>query len=181
MKKSINNLLRLSCVRCGRCCARPKVPVNDIDIKRLMKATGKKADQIVRLYDGTEITFPPNREGWVRLDYGRRILGLKKKHGHCLFLGHDKRCLVYAARPVTCRTYPLVIRYDKAGKLVDMEFLKRVQCRSVLGKKQSLRKMLAVARQEDAEDRKYYIRLKVWNNKRKPGKIKEFYRFLGLG
>jgi Fe-S-cluster containining protein len=156
------------------------VPVNDIDVKRLLKATGKRVDEVVRLYDGTEITFPPGREGWIRLSYGKRILGLKKKHGHCLFLGDDKHCLMYAARPVTCRTYPLLIKYDQAGKLVDMEMLKRVQCQSVFGKKQSLKKMIDVARQEDAEDRKYYDRLKKWNNKKKPGKAGDFYRFLGL-
>lgn len=168
------------CAACGRCCTRPKVPVNDIDVKRLIKATGKKADQIVRLYDGTEITFPPGREGWIRLAYGKRILGLKKKHGHCLFLGPDKRCLIYAARPVTCRTYPLLIRYDKQGTLTSMEMLKRVQCQNVLGKKQSLRRLVAVARQEDDEDKKYYTQLKKWNSKKRPGKVQTFYKFMGL-
>lgn len=180
IQSNINKMLRFACTRCGRCCTRPKAPVNDLDVKRLIKATGKRTDQIVRLYDGTEITFPASREGWVRLAYGRRILGLKKKNGHCLFLGHEKRCLVYAARPVTCRTYPLVIKYNKAGKLIDMEMLKRVQCQSIAGKKQPLQKMMATARQEDEEDKKYYIKLRKWNERERPGRIKDFYKFLGL-
>jgi Fe-S-cluster containining protein len=157
------------------------VPINHIDLQRLMRATGLAAGEIVRMYDSTEITFPLHREGWVRFSNGKRLMGLKKKKGRCMFLDNDRRCTVYAARPVTCRTYPLLVTYGRDGKFKGIEMLKRVQCRHGWGQPKSPQAVLRTARQEDREDRAYYARLRQWDWQNRPGGKAAFIKFIRYG
>jgi len=180
-EKKIARMIRTECTGCGACCTDTMVPVNDADVKRLMKATGKAADQIVRLFPPDETDYEPDREGWIKFDYGKRILGLKKKDGHCLFLDDAKRCLVYAARPVTCRTFPLHIKYDQEGRLKDINYIPEVKCARTIGKPASLERLLAVAIQEDVEDERFYNKIERWNKRRRKSGKKAFLKFMGLG
>lgn len=46
---------------------------------------------------------------------------LRVVDGHCIFLGSDGRCTIYADRPEGCRLYPLVWDRD-AGRVVRDDF-----------------------------------------------------------
>ena len=179
-KEKVARLVRTECTGCGTCCTDTMVPVNDEDARRLMKATGKAADEILRLFNPEETQFEPDREGWIKFTYGRRILGLKKKDSHCIFLDDDKRCLAYTARPVTCRTFPLHIKYNKQGRLTDINYIPDVKCARTLGNPDSLEKLLAVAIREDVEDDRFYKKLEQWNRGSRQGGKKAFLKFMGL-
>jgi Fe-S-cluster containining protein len=179
VKLPMPNLLRFACSRCGRCCTRPRVPVNHLDVQRLMRAMHLPAEALVRLYDVTEITFPPGREGWIWFPYGKRILGLKKLNGHCMFLDDNGSCRAYTARPVTCRTYPLRVTYAQRGIPASIAMLKRVQCQHGWGLRQKMGTVVSTARQEDREDAVYYQRLRQWNRKNQLGGKAAFLQYIG--
>lgn len=64
------------------------MPLTESDISRI-EALGHRRDEFSVLDD----EFVPQ---------------LRNDAGHCVFLGADERCTIYAARPEGCRLYPLV-------------------------------------------------------------------------
>lgn len=86
--------LRFECQRCGGCCRGEPgyVWVNDAEIAAMAKCMGLTADEFSAMY--------------VRRVGNRRSLK-ELVGGDCvLWGGSDQGCLVYAARPVQCRTFP---------------------------------------------------------------------------
>lgn len=89
--------LKFSCTQCGNCCggAPGYVWITDTELTDLAALVGLPVDAF-------------------RKDYVRRVRGwlsLKERpNGDCVFLRSDpdgkKRCGVYAARPLQCRTWP---------------------------------------------------------------------------
>ncbi len=167
------------CSGCATCCIEPVVPVTDADVRRLGRATGLPAGRITALYSSTDFEYEPDHPGWVRLGYGRRVLGLRRRGGRCMFLGADRRCTVYPARPMTCRTFPFGIWFDRRGRVAGVEFLDAVDCRRRAGTIDRAR-LREDARCEDAEDAVYHRRVAQWNRCGAPGGKREFLRFLGL-
>ena len=88
------NGLRFRCVRCGRCCRDSEVPsyvfLRDDDIRRL--AEHLELSEAVFLARHCE----DHDGGHV----------LRNKPGACSFWEPETGCIVYAARPVQCRTWP---------------------------------------------------------------------------
>lgn len=156
------------------------VPVNHADVRRLMEATGASAEEITRLFKPGETDFEPDREGWIRFPYGQRVLGLQRKEGRCIFLDARQRCRVYPARPGTCRTFPLHVKYNCQGELKDIDYIPEVKCRRTLGAAENPETLVAAAIQEDEEDDRYYREVKQWNQSNRSGGIKEFLAFMGL-
>lgn len=91
------NGLRFGCTQCGRCCggAPGYVWVDDGDVIRMATELGLTPEEFERKH--------------VRQEGGRRSL-LELENGDCEFLRLDadgrKRCSIYMARPVQCRTWP---------------------------------------------------------------------------
>ena len=174
-------LLWLAVVGCGRCCSEPVVPVTDADVRRLVKKSGKSADEIVRFYDITEIDFESDADAWVRFAYGKRAMGLKKKKNRCQFLDDNKRCTVYEARPATCRTFPLAIETNDAGtKLEDLSLNTIMKRKYPTGPKKTIKQVLEDANREDIEDADYFERIERWNKKGNHGGKMDFLKFLRL-
>ena len=99
---------RGSCDGCGECCGR-FLPMTDKDAARLKAYVS---------WNGIE----PMPEAWE--EGGELFVNL-----NCPFLGHDKRCMVYEARPAICRAYRCdrhkagtmePPEWDSMPKLVDM-------------------------------------------------------------
>jgi Fe-S-cluster containining protein len=87
------NGLRFKCTGCGKCCTGPSgyVFLSESDLQNLADhfslSPQEFAKKYTRLVDG----------GYALLD--------RPGSDHCLFL-EDKKCTVYEARPVQCRTFP---------------------------------------------------------------------------
>lgn len=91
--------LAFECRQCGRCCAGPHegyVWVNDDDIVAIAEYLGIPADGMRRKY--------------VHKVGSRYSLIERSDSRDCIFLRADesgqRRCRVYAVRPVQCRTWP---------------------------------------------------------------------------
>ncbi len=173
-------VLRAVCARCGNCCIEPVAPVTDSDVRRLTKASGLPAGRIVRFYSGSEFDYESGRGGWVRLRYGRRVMGLRKPRGRCVFLNPDNRCSVYRARPMTCRTFPFEVMLDAGGEVYSLTLTEGEFCRHRPGKGTDPDYLRRTARREDAEDRAYHRRVASWNSSGPHGTRLDFLRFLGL-
>jgi hypothetical protein len=86
--------LRFSCTACGDCCSgEPGVVwVDDEELSALAEALGLEAAEVERQYTR-------------RLGVRRALF--ERFDGDCIFLdAQSRRCTVYPARPVQCRTWP---------------------------------------------------------------------------
>ncbi len=88
----------IDCLKCANCCSSLGPRITDKDIDRLAKAARMKGGDVV--------------ETWLRIDedgdYVYRELP-------CPFLGADRYCLYYEARPDACRRYPYTNRRNVKG------------------------------------------------------------------
>ncbi|MFN4174603.1 MAG: YkgJ family cysteine cluster protein, partial [Parachlamydiaceae bacterium] len=85
--------LSFSCTGCGKCCTGSPgaVWLNEAEIETLANHLKLSREDFIDKY--------------TRLIEGKRSLIEDPIHYDCVFL-RDKRCEVYEARPVQCRTYP---------------------------------------------------------------------------
>ncbi|MBD3320596.1 MAG: hypothetical protein GF350_05815 [Chitinivibrionales bacterium] len=167
------------CSKCAICCSEPVVPVTESDVRRIMKHTGMEARRIVRLYSYSEACYDQDSDLWVQFSYGRRLLGLKKKQGHCIFLSPANRCTIYDFRPLTCRTFPFQESDSNTGPPIKL-IRDVVKCRLKVpdAKLQpGLKKQMAL---EDHEDDLYERKVRKWNRQKEPGGFSEFLRLLKL-
>ncbi|MBW2979822.1 YkgJ family cysteine cluster protein [Candidatus Woesearchaeota archaeon] len=79
-----------NCERCGECCKKLYIILNDSDIKNIEKH-GYQLDS----FSETE------QVGEYK---GKRVL--KKINGRCVFLTNDSLCKIYDSRPEICKKYP---------------------------------------------------------------------------
>jgi hypothetical protein len=86
--------LRFECTGCGRCCAGRGdyvVEVSRPEQRRIQRHLG--------------VSWPWFRRRYL-LRFDAETESLAMPGGRCVFLGADRRCRIYAARPLQCRTYP---------------------------------------------------------------------------
>lgn len=180
-KERIQKWQRVSCTGCARCCKETIVPVTDADVKRLVKATGQSAQEIIRFADKHEIDYEPDAEAWIRLNYGRRSMVLRKKNDRCLFLDDNNRCTVYAHRPMTCRTFPLQVSLSEAhDKIEDISLNRIIKQRYPSGPKKSLELIRKTVSKEEREDERFFRKIERWNQDFSSGNKKDFLKFLGF-
>jgi len=55
------------------------------------------------------------------VDHGLYRLKRSPETGNCVHLGPGQRCLIYGWRPMECRLYPWVMKYDAATKTVGLQ------------------------------------------------------------
>jgi Fe-S-cluster containining protein len=90
--------LTFKCKRCGNCCQRLTVRVDDTDIKRLADNLGFPTHKIMRDYIR-------------RFDNGYALKHKQQPNKPCKFYDSiNKKCKVYDARPKTCIIFPFLSR-----------------------------------------------------------------------
>ena len=180
---TMDKWLKTRCVGCGRCCTETIVPVTDSDVKRLMKHTGKKAQEIVRFFGTADVEWTDGDESWIHTTDGNRFLALIKAQNRCQFLDDDNRCTVYEARPMTCRTFPLQIILNEAETKIENITLNRIVKKNYpRSDKPTKTKKLAFEQglAEDTEDAKFRKKIKAWNTAKRKGGLNAFLNFVGL-
>lgn len=180
---TMDKWLKTQCVGCGRCCTETIVPVTDADVKRLMKHTGKKAEQIARFFGPEDVTWEDGDESWIDTTDGKQFLALIKKNERCQFLDDANRCTVYEARPMTCRTFPLQIHLNENQTKIESITLNRiVKSKYPISDKPTKTKALALeqGRTEDREDAAFRKKIKSWNTEKRKGGLKAFMNYVGI-
>ena len=162
------------------------MPVTSQDIERLQKGLKLPAGELAEFYKSSE--FEDEGEGlhFVRLDIGKRVMGLRKRFDEkdereaCKFF-KDDRCTVYVHRPVTCRVWPFTLSFDDTGKrLSRMEINGALPCPYELDGSNEPQKLISDWKWDDKQDDVYGAQAKEWNAKHGGGSAEEFFKFLGL-
>jgi Fe-S-cluster containining protein len=87
----------IECFRCGICCSRYQVRLNQIEAKRIASELGIPWKEFITNY--TDRRWP-----------GAESFLLRHNHGACIFLSPDKvaeitTCLIYPFRPSSCQKW----------------------------------------------------------------------------
>lgn len=99
--------LDFACQGCGGCCTDTTPYLTPYDVWRLARHLGLTTGEIL---DRTALVRPE--------DGGAPLLQLilAGENGECVFLAPAARlCLVYPARPLSCRAFPLGLRHEADG------------------------------------------------------------------
>ena len=85
---------QVDCTACANCCRHSVVPVSDPEIENIASHLGMTSEAVARLYTVPDPDAPASR---VLLNSGEG----------CAFLDGNL-CMIYEARPKTCRNFPHV-------------------------------------------------------------------------
>jgi Fe-S-cluster containining protein len=174
---------KVECSRCGRCCRVPLVPITHKDLRRLVRSTGLPVSRIVRFCPLSEMEFDPESGVWITFKSGRRAaMVLRKRSGRCVFQTGECACLVYKARPQTCRTFPYSVEFQDVGRnVVNKISLNEVlKCNAVKCRRIDVDNLLANVRKEIREDKEYHKLIRKWNESANKGGTAEFLQFIGF-
>jgi Fe-S-cluster containining protein len=109
MSSSIVN----SCKGCdGRCCKGLAVVLTIPEAVRLVKALGKKPEEMLECSCEIDSKETPHYPILVKSADGVKEYFIIVKRGgqhECRFLGSDNRCSIYKDRPHVCRLYPFML------------------------------------------------------------------------
>ena len=84
----------VDCTSCANCCRYSVVTVNRSELRRTAEYLGTTADEVARLYTVPDPDAPASRI-------------LRNSGDECIFLDGNL-CMIYEARPKTCRDFPHV-------------------------------------------------------------------------
>lgn len=94
----VGDLLLVRCSNCGICCEETMMELSSEDIERL-EEKGHRYEEFVVIDDG--------------------VIRIRNVDGYCVFYScADKKCQIYADRPIGCQLYPVVYLAND-GPIVD--------------------------------------------------------------
>jgi len=114
IKLKLNEAFKFKCVRCDMCCGTgPNVSLTGYDVVRMAKLLRMDWKSFLKAYVNVIVA-----DIFV-------FMSIKGEHGKCPFLHYkpsgETLCIVYPARPLRCRLYPLVYSVDSKRVIVDPE------------------------------------------------------------
>ncbi len=182
-------LLGFRCTGCGNCCKDLRVPLTGADLRRLLEATGREAEQIVDWLPPAAVDMTGEPGSFVVLGRGRRaLMTLAQQSSACRFLADDARCSVYDARPANCRLYPFTASFGRRGGLRRLRLLSGTECESTRDGHTDPHALRLADELRWAEHANYLREVEAWNRAQRrrarlghplPGE-REFLQFLGL-
>ncbi|MEZ4227716.1 MAG: YkgJ family cysteine cluster protein [Polyangiaceae bacterium] len=180
--------LKFRCTGCGNCCKEPLLPLNDVDLSRLVDHTGESPLRIVKWVTRHEIAMEDEPEAFIRLRQGKRVMVLGHRRGRCRFLGADDRCTVYTERPTGCRVFPFDPEFKRDGSLKRLKLIQATDCLYALDGHNDVDAIRTLRQRHNADQDAYYERIAVWNREQQRrqrkglgvGTPRAFLNFLGV-
>ncbi|MET0795040.1 MAG: YkgJ family cysteine cluster protein [Polyangiaceae bacterium] len=182
--------LRFRCTECGNCCRDLRVPLTQADLRRLVDATGQAAAEFVEWLPSEAVDLTGEPGSLVVLDHGehRVLMTLAHRDGACRSLGADERCLVYAARPASCRLYPFAASFGRRGGLRRLRLLSGTHCEAARDGENDPHALRVADEQRWAEHRSFLAQIQAWNRSQghrsrlgyRLQNAREFLAFLGF-
>lgn len=170
----------IQCSRCGTCCIDPVLPLNDFEVRKLHRHTGMPLSKFVTFYSFDDLDWPEDAEEWIEFRQGKKILGMKKRRGRCIFL-NAQGCSVYPIRPRVCRMFPLDINQTENGTF-EVERQPRVTfCKAVVKNDLGIRsKLIRYKIACDRSDEIFFRKVALWNKTNSRGTMGQFLAYLGF-
>ncbi len=154
--------LRFHCTRCGNCCRQFRVPLTDVDLARLVLATGRPPSELVDWLSPTEVDMTGEPESFVVLPEGRRLMTLAWRDEACRFLAANE-CSVHADRPMSCRGYPFSVTLGRRGGVRRLRLLDIRDCEHTWAAQQNVRNVARQAATQEAELVRFTQRVVAFN------------------
>lgn len=181
--------LTFRCTGCGACCKTLRVAVTHHDIRRLARATGTPAADLVAWLAPDEVDMTGEPETFVELGAGRRLMVLAQRDGACSLLGPDDRCRAYDARPRDCALFPFAPELDPKGGIERLELLPFAACEADANGSNDARELAFAHARRERELAEYRERVRAWNRlaaRRRRfahpvGGVAAFLEFLSVG
>jgi Fe-S-cluster containining protein len=144
-----------------------RVAVTGLDVARLARATGEEPMALVSFMSPDAVDMTGERESFVELAEGRRLMVLAQEHGACRLLDRDNRCRAYAARPRDCRAFPFDfgLPAERANDVVRLALLPLEGCEYDSGGEHVTAELLAIDDARWAELRSYQRLVASWNRR----------------
>jgi Fe-S-cluster containining protein len=174
--------LKFRCTGCGNCCRDTIVCLTDADVRRISEGTGQSPLAFVRFYGHDGIAMSDNDPSWVRLGKEKRVMALKTKDNHCIFLEHSSnRCTIYEHRPVTCRDHPFNVTFSPTKAIEKISLSRIVKCPHEWDGNVRRRELRRINDWNERQQETYVSKIKAWNRISTGHKTgREFLRFLGF-
>jgi len=177
-------LSQFRCRGCGECC-HLRIPVTDLDVRRIRDATGRTAEELVEFVPPAEFRGDNAHLDWIWFGprrNSRRVMCLKEVDGHCMYLDENNRCGGYEYRPTVCRIHPFILEMCERDEQVEgVEFNDGCECAGTCDGQNSLEDIISVHQASNSEDVNYRSLVARWNRNRRARTEAEFLAFLGLG
>ncbi len=172
---------QIDCKRCGTCCKEPLIPINDLEVRKLVKATGMPGKKIVRFYSIDEIQWDQDADDWVELAVGHRIMAIRKVRDRCVFLTRNG-CSVYNHRPRVCRIFPVDFLFEEDSMKMDVERQSRVKgCKAVTpDSSENNMQLVSIGRALYKSDLTYQKKVAKWNRQNYRGTISQYLEYLKI-
>jgi Fe-S-cluster containining protein len=156
-------LLRFHCTRCGDCCRHVRVPLTHADLARLFAHVSTPAHDLVEFLSAAEIDMTGEPETQVLLDSGSCHMLLRHARESCAFLDESGSCGVYEARPVACRTYPIVATFGRRGGVRRLRLLRGSECEATRDGRVDVATLRSDTERQADELREYANVVSEWN------------------
>lgn len=156
--------LRFRCTECGECCRGFRVPVTDLDVRRLAAARpGSDLNDWLDWLSPEAVDMSGEPETFVELPHGRHLLVLRQADGACRWL-EQRRCAVYDARPRSCRLFPWDVSLGRRGGVRRLTLLPGSEiCEGARDGRTRPELLAEHKRWERAELAAYVRRVTAWN------------------
>ncbi len=155
--------LGFRCTECGACCKSLRVAVTHHDVRRLVRATGQTASELVAWLAPDQVDMTGEPDTFVELGAGRRLMVLAQRDGACTLLGADNRCQAYAARPRDCELFPFDPELALDGSLQKLELLPLSTCEATNDGVNDPVELAASHARRERELDDYRQRVRAWN------------------
>jgi len=179
---------RFECTRCGKCCTDKNTLVNltYLDILRIKNGLNLDLKEILEIvgfyiYEIKLTTKELNRMviSPLETEKGPAFIGLiKDKKGFCNFYDDkNSKCLIYALRPMFCRTFPFSFTYSSNEKKREIEIFYTEKgkdyCPGISTEAPiiNLDDWIELGNKTIKELNKNYLLIKQWNKSVKSGNI----------
>jgi Fe-S-cluster containining protein len=140
-----------------------RVPITHRDLARLARASSRPPHEAVEFLDADAIDMTGEPETQVILDCGPRHMVLRHVAASCTFLDASGSCSLYDARPIPCRTYPIVATFGRRGGVRRLRLLRGTECEATREGRVDAATLRSETRQQSDELRQYAELVQDWN------------------
>jgi Fe-S-cluster containining protein len=139
------------------------VALTFLDLQRLSRALVRSGESLVEWLAPGAVELDAERDCFVELADGPRLMVLAQSAGACRLLTAEQRCSAYEARPYDCRLYPFLLERRANGAVSEIRLFELEGCNEERGPLADLESLAEEDRTRWAEHEGYRQLVARWN------------------
>jgi Fe-S-cluster containining protein len=140
-----------------------RVALTHLDLERLTRALARSGESLVEWLPPGAVELDAERDCFVELADGPRLMVLAQSAGACRLLTAEQRCSAYEARPYDCRLYPFLLDRDATGGVIGLRLFELEGCGEERGSSTELESLAEQDRVRWTEQERYRQLVARWN------------------